>query len=70
MVIHSLSGTDTMNDLRFAVKRMAHLLSMRDLRGGTVPMRKLTTKVLEGDILLAELQEWYPHAVNRLRKTN
>lgn len=70
MVIHSMSGTNTLDDLRFTCKKMASILLMRsNINYGSYPMRRMTEKVCDGDILLFELQEWYPKAVRLLNSS-
>ena len=70
-IIHRLSATDTLNDLRFACKSMASILSAKDLScTGRFPMRRVTEKVREGTVTVHELRRWHPRAVELLRKPN
>ena len=71
MKIHKLSGTNTLDDTRFACKSMANKIStMRFSRGkfGRFPMRQITEKVRQGNVTLHELDRWYVRAIYTLIK--
>lgn len=57
-----------LDDFRFAVKRMAAVLSTTSMKAtGRFPMRRTTEAVREGTVGLYELSKWYPRAVAMVR---
>lgn len=60
MKVHSLKE---LANLQVECRYMAEKLQdVRPLRHGNFPMRRITEKVLAGNILLHELTAWYPLA--------
>ena len=69
-IIHPLSGTDELNDARFAIKVMASRVSLVPVKPGQFgrfPFKRITTEIRDGNPKLHDLMRWYPRAAELMR---